>query len=255
MIRSLSTCVLLTAVLFVSWPSPSYAADTDPVQMLKDMDLILRGNSQDTTMAFDVKTKNWERYYKLHTYMKGLDYSFTRVLEPAKVTGQGFLRVKFRLWNYLPSAERTVLIPPSLMLDKFMGSDFSNDDLVKMSYYARDYDAKIAGEESVEGHDTYHLELIPHPDAPITYSKVDLWVRKSDSAPVRSDFYNEKLEIIKTIHYSEFKTFGTHTTPTVLRVENHKDKDHETTLTLLDAKFDLDIPDPVFTRENLEKYP
>ncbi|MBI1977863.1 MAG: outer membrane lipoprotein-sorting protein, partial [Candidatus Omnitrophica bacterium] len=170
------------------------------------MDLAIRGKSHDMMVSLNVKTKRWERNYKIHVWMKGVDNTFARVLEPPKSAGQGFLRIKTRLWQYLPTAERTILIPPSLMLDHFLGSDFSNDDFVKLSYFARDYDSKIVGEEKVSEFDTYRLELSPHPDAPVTYGKLELWLRKKDAAPVRCKFYNEKLEHIRTLHYSVFKT-------------------------------------------------
>ena len=207
------------------------------------------------TVSMEIKTKRWERSYKIDVWMKGVDLAFARVLDPPKSAGQGFLRLKTRLWQYLPSAERTILIPPSLMLDDFLGSDFSNDDFVKLSYFPRDYESKILGEEKIDSIKTYHLELIPKPDAPVTYGKLELWLRKSDSAPVRWNFYNEKMEHIRTLHYSEFKAFGKKEVPTVWKMENLKDKDRKTTITILNAEYDIAVPEELFSRKNLEKYP
>ncbi len=222
--------------------------------MLEAMDVVLRGASHQMTVTMDIQTKRWKRNYKIDVWMKGIDFAFARVLEPPKSAGQGFLRIKSRLWQYLPTAERTILIPPSLMLDDFLGSDFSNDDFVKLSYFPRDYDSKIIKEEKIDSFDTYHLELIPKPDAPVTYGKLDLWVRKKDSAPVRWEFYNEKLEHIRTLYYSDFKTFGVKEVPTVWKMENLKDKTRRTTITILNAEYDIPIQDDLFTRKNLEQY-
>jgi outer membrane lipoprotein-sorting protein len=241
--------LLVLCLLIFSFPAQ---AELDLKELMKQMDQVMRGNSHEMTVTFEVQTPNWKRDYKLHIWMKGIDYSFSRVLEPAKMNGQGFLRKQCRLWNYMPSAERTLLIPPSMMLDSFMGSDFSNDDLVKMSYYARDYDAKLLGEETIDGEVAYHIEMMPHEEAPVTYEKIEAWVRKSDYAPLRLNYYDEKTGLIKTIHYSEFKTYGTHTIPSVWRVENHEDKGRQTILRVLDAKFDHEISDDVFTQDNLE---
>ena len=219
------------------------------------MDYVLRGNSHDMIVTLDVKTKRWQRNYKIHVWMKGLDFAFARVLEPPKTAGQGFLRIKAKLWQYLPTAERTILIPPSLMLDDYLGSDFSNDDFVKLSYFPRDYESHIVSEEKIDGVSTYHLKLMPHPDAPVTYGRLELWLRKTDSAPVRWDFYNEKMEFIRSLHYSEFKTFGTHEVPTVWRMENHKDKDRQTTVNILEARYDIEIPNALFSQKQLERYP
>ena len=187
--------------------------------------------------------------------MKGVDLAFARVLAPAKVEGQGFLRNKARLWNYLPTAERTILIPPSMMLDKFMGSDFSNDDFIKLSYLPRDYDARILGEETLEGSEVYHLELKPRPDAPVTYGKLEVWLRKADSGPVRVDFYSEKLEPFRILHYQDYRKFGVHDAPAIWRMENLKEKGRMTVITLQEAAFGGDLDDSIFTRENLGKYP
>src|SRR3989338_2027451 len=173
MIKKIFFSLLISVLGFA--PVALFAEEVDPKSLLEQMDTVMRGSSQEMTVTMDVKTPRWERHYKLNVWMKGLDFSLARVLEPVRVKGQGFLRIRNRLWNYLPSAERTILIPPSMMLDDFMGSDFSNDDFVKMSYWARDYDARLVGEETVLDHSVYHLELFPKPDAPVTYVKVETW--------------------------------------------------------------------------------
>lgn len=241
----------------VNAPDTAQAAEARPdvKELLTQMDEVLRGQSHDMTVVLHVKTPRWERDYKIRVWMKGVDYTFARVLEPSKSEGQGFLRIQSRLWQYLPSAERTILIPPSLMLDDFMGSDFSNDDFVKLSYLPRDYDASISAEEKIGGFDCYRLDLIPKPDAPVTYGKLVVWLRQKDSAPVRWDFFNEKLIHIRTLEYSDFKTFGSHEIPAVWKMSNHKDKDRSTTVTIQEAVFDQEISDSLFTKSNLEKYP
>lgn len=226
----------------------------DATELLEKMDTVLRGKSHHMTVAFDVKTASWERKYKLDVWMRGLDDAFARILEPAKSEGQGFLRNKTRLWNYMPTAERTMLIPTSLMMDKFLGSDYSNDDFVKLSYLPRDYDAKIVGEEIVDGQNTYHLELTPKPDAPVTYGKLEIWLR-GDGGPVRTHFFNEKLDHIRTLSYSDYKKYGDHDLPSVWTMENLREKDRVTTLTVIEAEFDIPVADVLFSKENLEKYP
>lgn len=255
--KSLKLYLALTVLtgLIISNSSSVFSADSDPQKMLEAMDQVIRGNSHKMTVTLDIKTKRWQRNYKISVWMKGLDNAFARVLEPSKSEGQGFLRIKTRLWQYLPSAERTILIPPSLMLDDFLGSDFSNDDFVKLSYFPRDYESKILGETEIDSFQTYHLELLPRPEAPVTYGKLELWLRKTDSAPIRLDFYNEKMALIRMLHYSEFKTFGKKEVPTVWKMENLKDKNRQTTVKILSAEYDIPISEDLFSRKNLEKYP
>src|SRR3990167_107881 len=247
--------IVLFCFIFFCAQAFTYSAEPNPTELLEQMDQLIRGKSHDMTVTLDVKAKRWERHYKIRVQMKALDYAIARVLEPPKVEGQGFLRIQTRLWNYLPSAERTILIQPSLMLDKFLGSDFSNDDFVKMSYFAHDYTAKIVKQGTVDGFPSYNLELTPKPDSPVTYGKLEVTIREKDAAPLVWKFYNEKLEHIRTLYYSGFKTFGDREIPTVWQMENLKEKDRQTTITILDAKYNLEIQDSEFTRQQLEKYP
>lgn len=247
---------LVTALLTLANPGWSLSQEfvsLNPQQLLEKSDEVMRGKiSHEMHISMDVKRGERDYQYELKVWMKGEDQTFARTLSPAKVEGQGFLRLKARLWQYLPKAERTLLIPPSLMLDRFMGSDFANDDLVKMSYFPRDYNAKILKEETLNAIETVHMELIPHPDAPVTYGKLEMWVRKHDGAPVRIDFYDEHLVLIRKLHYSEYKSFGGHEIPTVWRMENIQEPNRATVIKVLDAAFDKPVEDSLFTRENLE---
>lgn len=247
--------ILSVVLIFFSVQTPVFAKNPDPVKLLERMDFVIRGNSHEMLVSLDVKTKRWKRTYQIRVWMKGVDYAFARVLNPPKSEGQGFLRIKTRLWQYLPSAERTILIPPSLMLDDFLGSDFSNDDFVKLSYFPRDYTSKMIGKEKIDRMETYHLELLPKPDAPVTYGKLEIWLRKSDSAPVKWEFYNERLEHIRTLYYSDFKKFGNKEVPSVWKMENLKDKNRQTTVRIEKAEYEINIENEFFSRKNLEQYP
>lgn len=234
---------------------PAPPADMTPEQLVERMDQVLRGHSHEMTVSLEVRTDTWERTYKILVRMKDLDYALARVLEPPKSEGQGFLRIKTRLWNYLPTAERTILIPPSLMLDKFMGSDFSNDDFVKMSYLPRDYTIKVLGNETDGGEETVHLELLPKNDAPVTYGKLELWLRPRDGAPLRWEFFDDKLKKIRVLRYSEFKKYGDHEAPSVWQMENLVHPSRHTVVRILKATYDLPLSEEVFTRKKLETYP
>ena len=246
--------LLFLTLLLAGLCLPAFAG-LDPADLLRDMEKVMRGDSHEMAVTMQIKTSSWMRNYKFHVWMQGVDKTFARVLAPAKVEGQGYLRLDTRLWNFIPTAERTILIPPSMMLDRFMGSDFSNDDFEKMSYLPRDYDASIQGRELIGENEVYHLILTPKKDAPVTYGKLKLLLRITDSAPVRMEFYNEQLEPIRTLHYSDFKNFKGHELPSVWKMEDIRDRTRETTITIQEAEFNQKISDKIFTQENLKKYP
>lgn len=249
--------LMLLAILGTGFLPKAVSADVeaDPIQMLQAIETTLRGNSHSMTAAMEIKTSSWTRNYKFKVWMEGSDKTFARVTEPAKVEGQGYLRLQARLWNYIPTAERTILIPPSMMLDRFMGSDFSNDDFVKMSYLPRDYTPSILGRELIDGVEMFRIELKPKKDAPVTYAKLLVVLRAADYMPVKIEFYNEKLEHIRTLDYSEVKDFGGHALPSVWMMTDHREKGRVTTIKVEEAQFNAAIPAAIFSQQSLEKYP
>ena len=44
-----------------------------------------------------------------------------------------------------------------------MGSDFTNDDLVRGNSLTDDFDASVTGIDKADGHDTWHVVLNPKP--------------------------------------------------------------------------------------------
>ena len=212
----------------------------------------MRGDSNRMDVTLQIVTPHWERVYELRSWMEGLDKAFVRVLSPPKAQGQGYLKLSHRFWEYLPGAERTVLIPPSLMLENFMGSDFSNDDFVKMSHLAEDYFHEFIAEETVEGEPAYLLELHPKPEAAVVYGLLRLWLRRRDAAFLQIEFYNERMERIRTLRYLDFHRFNDREYPTVWRMVNHLEPGRSTTVTVREAQFNLSVDPDVFTQRNLE---
>ena len=123
------------------------------------------------------------------------DRSFIRILSPPKDAGTGFLKTEGNLWMYVPRVERTMRIPPSMMLQSWMGSDFSNDDLVRESSEVNDYEQRVLGvdpaPEGAEDRRAYVLEYVPHEDAPVVWGKILGWIDTENFTPLRFDYYDE----------------------------------------------------------------
>lgn len=107
--------------------------------------------------------------------------TFIRILKPDKDRGITFLKWKNELWQYLPSIGKEIKVEGSLMQDSWMGSDFSNDDLVRSSSITEDYFQSIQKEDK----DIYEILLLPRPGAPVTWKKILYKIRKSDLMPLR----------------------------------------------------------------------
>jgi hypothetical protein len=133
--------------------------------------------------------------------------SFIRILAPAKDAGMAFLKLHPNLWNFIPRVERTIRIPPSMMLQSWMGSDFTNDDLVRESSQLDDYEHLLLGidpdPDADESESAYLIEYRPHEDAPVVWGKIVTWVDARLYAPLRQDFYDESGEKLRVIRFSE----------------------------------------------------
>jgi len=214
----------------------------------------LRGHVNISDYQMTVTRPNWTRSIKMRVWDDRTHKRvFVRILEPAKDQGTSFLRIEYNLWNYLPSVEKVMKIPPSMMLQPWMGSDFSNDDLVKESSYIDDYDHQTVARESRDGMGLIKVEMIPHPHAPVVWGKVIFWMREKDDLPVEQQFLDERGRLIKKLLFTNFKTQDGVLLPAHWEMNAVLKEGQKTTLDLLSVDFDPapPIPESLFTERNL----
>jgi outer membrane lipoprotein-sorting protein len=183
--------------------------------------------------------------------------SFIRILAPPKDKGMSFLKLHPNLWNYIPRVERTVRIPPSMMLQSWMGSDFTNDDLVRESSQIDDYEHNWLGvDEDPPGDESaraFVIEYVPHEDAPVVWGRIVTWVDAELYAPIRQEFYDEDGERLRVLSFGDIQDVGGRPYPhrwSMLPL----DKDgHETSVIVSEIRFDEDFGDELFTKRNLRQ--
>jgi outer membrane lipoprotein-sorting protein len=183
--------------------------------------------------------------------------SFIRIDGPAKDRGTSFLKLHPNLWMYVPRVERTIRIPPSMMLQSWMGSDFTNDDLIKESSALDDYDHELLGIETAPpGHpdlNAYVIQYVPHEEAPVVWGRIVAWIETEHGTPLQQDFYDESGERLRTMEFGDIRRSGARYVPH-LWVMTPLDKDgHETRVRLLAIEFDAEFDDDLFTKRNLTK--
>jgi outer membrane lipoprotein-sorting protein len=157
------------------------------------------------------------------------------------------------MWNYLKNTETTIKIPPSMMLQSWNGSDFTNDDLVRESNYSEDYATKIETEEKLDGELCWKIDMTPRPDAPVVWGKVYYWVRKADYLPAQIKYYDEKGKLIRTLTFSDIKTFGDRKMPSVWTMTSNTKEGHVTKFKTLEMEFDVNISSRKFSFQELER--
>jgi len=157
------------------------------------------------------------------------------------------------MWNYLPNIERTIKMPPSMMLQPWMGSDFTNDDLVKQSSAVDDYTQRILRTETAEGAVAYVVEALPKPDAAVVWGRILYWVRKADFIPLKQEYYSERGELVRVMTFSEVRPMGGRTMPTKWEMRPSDKPGNATTIVVRSALFDGAIEAEIFTQRNLQK--
>jgi outer membrane lipoprotein-sorting protein len=175
------------------------------------------------------------------------------ITAPAKEKGQVFLKRDKEMWNWVPSISRMIKIPPSMMSQSWMGSDFTNDDLVKESSVIVDYNHSFIGEEKIDGRDCYKILLIPKKDAAVVWGKIILWITKKDYLELKVEFYDEDGYLMNTQYLSDIKTLGGRTLPTHWEMIPANEKGKKTIIELLKADFTTPVPESFFSQQNMKR--
>jgi outer membrane lipoprotein-sorting protein len=240
------------ALLF-GFASQLRAAAPDALEIVTRCDQALKGKSQIGKASMTVRRPEWERTLEMDYWSVNPDKTFILITAPAKEEGTATLRIESNMWLYMPKVERTIKVPPSLMLQPWMGSDFTNDDLVRESSLVNDYTHEITGEATVEGDACYLIDATPKPDAPVVWGKLALAVRKSDALPRKEEFYDERGTLQKVMTFEDFRTTDGRVYPMRWRMVPVNKPDHETIMAYSELEFDREIPGRVFTRQNMQR--
>jgi len=232
---------------------PSGADKPNVAALVKRTELILKGNSSIGTITMAIKTTAWSRKLTLKIWARGKDYALVRVLEGGpRETGMMTLKREKQLWNWLPQAGRVIKLPSGMMGDSWMGSDFTNDDLVKGSSLTDDYDSSITGISKVDGHEAWQVVLIPKPNAVVVWGRIDMRVDRQMCLPLDQVFYDEDGKQVRRMLFSDFREVGWRMFPAKFTIEP-RESGRETSLTYDDVQFDVGVPDETFSIERLRQ--
>lgn len=140
---------------------PLYSAAQDAVAIVKKADERMRGNTLQAEMIIKTIRSSWSREMQCKTWMKGTAFAMILIQSPAKEKGIVFLKRKKEVWNWMPALERNIKLPPSMMSQSWMGTDFTNDDLVKESSVVEDYTHTVSGDTTIDNRPCYIILMIP----------------------------------------------------------------------------------------------
>ncbi|MEX2600290.1 MAG: outer membrane lipoprotein-sorting protein [Balneolaceae bacterium] len=229
------------------------AAAQSAAEIIEQMEDLMRGESSYVEMTMTIERPRYTRDVSMKAWAMGEEYSLILITAPARDQGTTFLKRNNEIWNYIPNIDRTIKMPPSMMSQSWMGSDFTNDDLVRESSTIHDYEHRILREEELNGRESWVLELIPRPDTPIVWGKVLIWVSKENYMQLRMEQYGQSEELVNTIEFDRIQNLGSRTIPTRMTLTPEDRPDQHTIMTYQAMEFNIDIDESFFTQQNMRR--
>ncbi len=251
-IRNIFAAVTFFVVMVSVWGSAdrSRAEDIDVKKLIKEVDEMYRAGSSYAELEMEIVTPHWQRTLAMKAWSIGMDQTFIRITAPKKENGVGTLRIENEMWNYLPKTNKVIKIPPSMMMSSWMGSDFTNDDLVKEFSLFEDYTYELVTvEEAEEG--LIYINSIPREDLPIVWGNILIAVREKDHMPVWEKYFDEKGKLMRILNFTDIRQFGERRIPAVMEMIPQNKEGHKTVIRYNRLEFDLAIDEDVFSLRHL----
>jgi len=222
-------------------------------EIVEKADQLQRGETNEGEMSMTIIRPKWERTITMKNWSKGTEYSMTYITGPAKDKGQVFLKRKNEMWNWVPTISRMIKIPPSMMSQGWMGSDYSNDDILKESSIVVDYTHEVIGSESISDLECYKIELTPKEDAAVVWGKVIKWISKEEFWQLKTEYYDEDDELIRTELASKVKQFSDRKLPSKLEIIPADKPGQRTVVNVLSSKFNVKLDEGFFSQQNMKR--
>jgi outer membrane lipoprotein-sorting protein len=251
MIHPVKTLFLLTILLASC--SPVLCQQLSAKDIVKKADERMRGNSSYAELSMDIIRPEWKRSMSMKSWSKGSDYALVYVLSPAKDKGTVSLKIGNEMWNWLPSIERSIKVSPSMMMQSWMGSDFTNDDLIRQSSVVDDYEHLLLGEETIQGIACHKVELTPKPEAPVVWGKIITWITKDEFNQLKAEYYDEDNTLINVMSGYDLKTIDGRLLPTRWEMAPASEPGSKTVMIYRNIDFDIKVDESFFSKQNMSR--
>ncbi|HHX8656720.1 TPA: outer membrane lipoprotein-sorting protein [Vibrio diabolicus] len=241
------TFCVLACVLLSSFSYAESAFD-----IVQKSDQAMRGKSSYSEATMKIVRPDWSRSMTMKSWTKGTELSLVLVTAPAKDKGSASLKRHREMWNWVPSIERVIKIAPSMLSQSWMGSDFTNDDLINQSSIVVDYQHQMLQSETFDGDKVWVIDALAKPDAPVVWSKVRLWISQTSFLQRKVEFYDEFDELVNVLTTYDVKTLGGRDVATRMEMQPIDKPGNKTVLITHEAQFDFDIDDDFFSQQQMK---
>jgi hypothetical protein len=232
-------------------PTATDAPDLAP--LLQRVEQMMQGRTSVDTVSMTIKTPKWSRALKMKIWAKGRDYALVRILEGGpREKGMMTLKREHQLWNYLPQAGRVMKLPSGMLGDSWMGSDFTNDDLVRGTSLVKDFDARLTGTVVQGQRKAWTLQLVPRASATVVWGKIEMVLDRATCVPLVERFFDEDGAIARTMTLDDLRTVGWRSFPARMTV-TPAEAGRETSIVYDAIDYDVDVADDTFSLDRLQK--
>jgi len=205
-----------------------------------------------SVMTMTIVRPTWQRTVEFKSWAKEDDYALTLITAPAREKGQTFLKRGNEMWSWNPAISRLIKLPPSMMSQGWMGSDYTNDDILRESSVVDDYTHNIEGEEEIDDRVCWKIKLTAREDADVLWGSQKWWVDKKDFIILRAELYDEDDYLVRTERGSEIKTLDGRLLPTLIELVPAEKEGYKTILNFVEMKFNIKIDDSFFSQQNMK---
>ena len=222
-------------------------------EVMQKVDDKVRGTSNKSEMTMTIVRPDWQREVTMKGWSLGTEYSLILITGPARDKGQAFLKRDNEMWNWQPSIDRVVKLPPSMMLQSWMGSDFTNDDLVKESSVVTDYTHEFDQDSVISGTRVYKIILTPKPDAAVVWGKVICYIDKKEFNQLLVKYYDEDDILVNTLVLSNVRNLDGRMLPTRLEMIPAENPKQKTVIEYKSQEFNIGLKEDFFSMQNMKR--
>jgi hypothetical protein len=238
---------MIQLIFYLLFPFIYPFQDNDARDIVKRADQKMRGSTMQAEILIKTIRPTWSREMQCKIWEKGNELALILIQSPVRDKGISFLKRKKEVWNWLPTLERTIKLPPSMMSQSWMGTDFTNDDLVKESSIVDDYYHKIIGDTLILERSCFIIQMIPKPESAVVWSKVILCIDKKDFLELHSRFYDEEGDLINTMNSFDIKMMHDRIIPTRFEMIPADKKDQKTVMIYRNIQYNQPIDNNFFS--------
>lgn len=212
----LRVSLAVVAIIALMWGvEAGWAAEPTAQQILDSITSsnTFSGSGQAAVELTVISKQGQKKVQKLDIYRsddgKGTTKQLVVFTAPADVKGTKFLSLTSpkegtQMWLYLPVLGRERVIAGSAVQGKFMGTDFTFEEISGDITFAKEYTAKRLEDKVVDGQDCYGLKLTPKKSGN-AYGSLVMAVHKQSRVPLLIEFYDRSQKILKVLKSSDLR--------------------------------------------------